>query len=69
MLLRERWFVSMRAQGLSRRDAEEMLAKRRRNLRCFDTFASHQRALRDAGFRRVLCPWICEMSAVFVAFP
>ncbi len=68
-LLRQHWLQRLRAQGLSGPEADEMLAKRRRNLRCFDTVAGHQCGLREAGFRRILCPWICEMSGVFVAFP
>lgn len=67
-LLRERWFAGLRAQGLSRSDAAEMLAKRRRNMRCFDTLAEHRAALEVAGFRRVVCPWVCEMAGVFVGF-
>ena len=67
-LLRRRWLASLRASGLSPREADEMLAKRRRNMRCFDTFDVHRTALLAAGFRRVACPWICEMAGIFVGF-
>ncbi len=67
-LLRERWLASLHSQGLTRSEAAEMLAKRRRNMRCFDTLDDHRTALWSAGFRRVVCPWICEMAGVFVGF-
>jgi len=67
-LLRVRWLSSLRGRGLSRTEAEEMLAKRRRNMRCFDTLDAHRAALEAAGFRRIVCPWVCEMAGVFVGF-
>jgi len=67
-LFRERWLTGLRKRGLSASQAREMLAKRRHNMRCFDTVDDHRIALSAAGFRRVMCPWICEMAAVFVGF-
>jgi SAM-dependent methyltransferase len=67
-LLRERWQTSLRTAGLSPLETCEMLAKRRRNMPCFDTFEEHRAALEAADFRHVLCPWTCEMAGVFVGF-
>lgn len=67
-LLRERWRNHLSSRGLCRHEAAEMLAKRRRNLRNFDTLDAHRAALAAAGFRRILCPWVCEMAAVWVGF-
>lgn len=67
-LLRQRRLASLRAQGLTQSEAAEMLAKRRRNMSCFDTFDEHRAALRAAGFRRVVCPCVCEMAGIFVGF-
>jgi tRNA (cmo5U34)-methyltransferase len=64
-LIRQRWLASLREQGLSRADANEMLAKRQRNMRCFDTLETHRSNLRAAGFRWVVCLWFCEMAGVF----
>jgi tRNA (cmo5U34)-methyltransferase len=67
-LLRRRWLTRLRASGLAPQEAQEMLAKRRRNMRCFDTLAGYRAALDAAGFRRVVCPWTCELAGVFVGF-
>ena len=67
-LIRQRWLTSLREKGLSHTDANEMLAKLRRNMRCFDTLDAHLADLQGAGFHRLVCPWTCEMSAIFVGF-
>ena len=68
ILLRNRWLVRLRSGGLSQRQMDDMIAKRRSNMRHFDTPEEYRASLAAAGFPRVICPWVCETAAVWVAF-
>lgn len=65
--LRQRWFDEMQNNGLSVSEASEMLAKRRDNFKCFDTFDRCRTTLKTAGFSDVVCAWQREMAAIWVA--
>jgi len=63
-LFRDRWLANLRAQGLTRAQAAEMVTKRRRNKPCFDTLEEHRTSMAAAGFRREICPWVYAMAGV-----
>lgn len=64
----QRWCHHMSAQGMTPEETAAMLAKRRANQSCLDTFSGWRSKLRQAGFARIFSPLTIEFYAVFAAF-
>lgn len=64
--LKNQWYHSMRANGLSTAEAESMLAKRERNYQFLDTLPHFREKMIRAGFERILCPYVNGIYSVFV---
>lgn len=66
-LSRNRWRRYMVEHGLPAGDAEGMIETRQENFRYIDTLRGYRQKLSDAGFQRILCPYVCYFTSVFLA--
>jgi tRNA (cmo5U34)-methyltransferase len=64
---RNRWRRYMVEHGLPAGDAEGMIETRQENFRYIDTLRGYRQKLSDAGFQRILCPYVCYFTSVFLA--
>jgi tRNA (cmo5U34)-methyltransferase len=63
----KRWRRDMTAAGLPGSEAEGMIAKRKKSYQFLDTFHAYHRKLSDAGFKKVICPYVFDIYGVVVA--